>query len=69
MGENDVIDINRNSPHKVSEVICVSCTYRWIAVRPEGVLLKSMTCPNCGVVGAVIETGEDLENAAYQGYD
>ena len=35
-----VIDINENLLHKVSEVICVDCKYRWIAVRPTDTLLS-----------------------------
>ena len=47
-------------PHKFSEVICVKCGYRWIAVRPVSVLLKKLICKNCGT-GFVIETGEPME--------
>ena len=32
-------DINDNQPHKVSEVICIDCKYRWLAVRPTVTLL------------------------------
>ena len=46
-------------PHRVSEVICVRCCRRWIAVRPETILLKDLECPECGA-GAVIETGQEL---------
>lgn len=48
-------------PHVVSEVICVHCCHRWVAARPEGTLLRSLECPNCGP-GAVIETGECIDN-------
>lgn len=41
------IDINENNPHKVSEVICVKCCKRWIAVRPAATKLKDLECPNC----------------------
>lgn len=44
--------------HKISEVICISCGRRWIAVRPESVKLKDLEC-RCGN-GNVIETGEIL---------
>lgn len=61
---SDVIDymehIEENTPHKVSEVICVRCGYRWISVRPVGTLLKDLECKNCGQ-GFVIETGEVME--------
>lgn len=52
------IDINENKPHKVSEVICLSCLNRWIAVRPVGTKLKELECPYCHTQGFVIETGE-----------
>lgn len=55
-----IIDINENRPHEVSEVICVRCGRRWIAVRPEGTLLKDLECPDCGA-GYVIKTGEAIE--------
>jgi DNA-directed RNA polymerase subunit RPC12/RpoP len=47
-------------PHKVSEVICISCGRRWIAVRPETVKLKDLECP-CGH-GNIIETGEIIDD-------
>lgn len=53
-----VISIESNIPHKVSEVICIDCKYRWIAVRPVTTLLKDLECPQCGLQGCVIETGE-----------
>ena len=52
------ISIEENMPHKVSEVICVNCKYRWIAVRPTDTLLKDLECPWCGRQGFAIETGE-----------
>ena len=54
-----LIDINENDSHTVSEVICVKCGERWIAVRPEIVKLKTLQCKNCGT-GFVIETGQVL---------
>jgi hypothetical protein len=56
--EPKIININENIPHKVSEVICVNCKYRWIAVRPIDTLLKDLECPQCDKQGYVIETGE-----------
>ena len=52
------IDINENKPHKVSEVICVACHKRWIAVRMTKSRLKDLECPSCHKQGYVIETGE-----------
>lgn len=54
----DIHYIEEKQSHKVSEVICVKCGKRWIAVRPETTMLKELECPNCGA-GYVIETGED----------
>ncbi len=54
-----VIPIEVNTPHKVSEVICVKCGKRWISVRPKDTLLKDIVCMNCGC-GYVIETGEEM---------
>jgi hypothetical protein len=57
----NIVDINNNLPHKVSEVICIKCCHRWIAVRPVVARLKNLVCPNCNNSGYVIETGEDIE--------
>ena len=51
-------DINDNQPHKVSEVICINCKHRWLAVRLTITLLKNLECHRCGKKGFVIETGE-----------
>jgi hypothetical protein len=56
-----VVDIDDNIPHKVSEVICVRCGWRWLAVRPTVTRLKALECPDCTNQGYVIETGEILE--------
>ena len=55
-----IVDINEKKPHKMSEVICVQCGHRWIAIRPDKTLLKKLECKNCGQ-GFVIETGEEIE--------
>ena len=52
------ISIEEYIPHKVSEVICIGCKYRWISVRPVGTSLKDLECPQCRLQGFVIETGE-----------
>lgn len=56
----NITPIEEKMPHVVSEVICVKCGMRWIAVRPEKTLLKDLECRNCGQ-GFVIETGQVLE--------
>lgn len=55
-----VIDIEDNMPHLVCEVVDLKCLHRWIAVYPEKTLLKQLECPNCGAVGYVIKTGQEL---------
>ncbi len=57
--KHKVTDIEENKPHFMSEVICVKCGFRWLAVRQETVSLKKLECKNCGQ-GFVIETGEKL---------
>lgn len=56
------ISIIENTPHKVSEVICIDCKYRWIAVRLTDTLLKGLECPQCRLQGYVIETGEQFKD-------
>lgn len=53
-------ELEKNLPHKVSEVICVQCGKRVICVRPVGTLLKNLECSGCGRVGYIIETGEEI---------
>lgn len=45
--------------YEISEVICLKCLNRWIAVYPEQTLLKDLEC-KCGEVGSVIKTGQTL---------
>lgn len=54
-----VTDINDRKPHKASEVVCLNCMERWIAVRPETTQLRQLECEKCGQ-GYVIETGETI---------
>ena len=54
-----ITDIEENEPHKVSEVICIKCGKRWIAVRNAKVKLKELHC-DCFGAGYVIETGEEI---------
>jgi hypothetical protein len=50
-----------HTPHTVQEVVCLKCLRRWICVKPEMTLLKDVECPQCGDVGYVIATGQDIE--------
>lgn len=53
--------IEENLSHKVSEVICINCKHRWIAVRPCACKLKALECAKCHKQGYVIETGEIID--------
>jgi hypothetical protein len=64
------LSIDENLPHTVSEVICINCKHRWIAVRPSKCKLKDLECAGCHQQGYVIETGEvfeELSNKAQKG--
>ena len=69
-----ITSMEDNLPHEISEVICLKCLQRWIAVYPETTLLKELEC-KCGEIGYVIKTGQTLpeyddpnmtEDARYQ---
>ena len=53
-------DIDKNLPHEISEVICLKCLKRWLAVYPEETLLKDLQCPQCEKQGYVIKTGQTI---------
>ena len=55
-----ILNMEDYEEHTVSEVICVKCGKRWIAVRPSKTLLKQLECPECGLAGYAIETGQEL---------
>lgn len=57
----DVVTMWANKPHRVSIVICLKCYKRWVSVRPIETTLEMLECPDCGLVGYVIETGETFE--------
>ena len=47
------------TPNEVSEVICLKCLHRWVAVYPSQTLLKELEC-KCGEIGFVIKTGQTI---------
>lgn len=55
---DNVESIEKNLPHKVSEVICLKCLTRWICIRPCSVMSKKIECCGCNLQGFVIETGD-----------
>lgn len=61
--------IEDNLPHEISEVICLKCLNRWIAVYPEEVLLKDLQCPKCEETGYVIKTGQTLPDVDVEKFE
>ena len=59
MNELKIVSNEECLPHEVSEVICLKCLHRWIAVYPSQTLLKELECP-CGEIGYVIKTGQTI---------
>ena len=55
----EIVHIEDNLRHEVSELICLKCLYRWVGVYPEKTLLKDIEC-KCGEVGYVIKTGQTI---------
>jgi nitrite reductase/ring-hydroxylating ferredoxin subunit len=55
-----ILELQEGLPHTVSEVMCVKCRQRWIAIRPSKTLLKELECPKHHV-GFVIETGQVID--------
>ena len=53
--------MNEMGEHKVSIVICLNCLKRFVSVRPVNTRLVDLECPNCGLPGAIIETGEEFD--------
>lgn len=64
--EDKVIHFEDYLPHEVSEVICLKCLHRWVAVYPETTLLKQLEYP-CGEVGYVIKTGQTVPEGMQYG--
>ena len=56
-----VVEIEKNLPHEVAELICLRCHSRWIGIYPKTTLLKSLQC-KCGAVGLIIKTGQTIED-------
>jgi hypothetical protein len=59
MSELEIVSNEEYLPHEVSEVICLKCLHRWIAVYPSQTLLKELEC-ECGEIGYVIKTGQTI---------
>lgn len=51
-----------NTPHIVHESVCLKCLYRFIVCYPQKTLLKELECGNCGEVGYIIATGQEIES-------
>lgn len=57
----EIVPIEKNLPHSVSELICINCKWRGIVVYPTSVYLKNLECSGCGETGYMIVTGENME--------
>jgi len=57
----EIIPIEANLPHIISEVICLKCLERWIATYPAHLTLKELSCERKHK-GFIIKTGQDLNN-------
>ena len=51
---------NDNEQWIVRELICVKCLHRWFSLYPDDILLRELTCPHCKVLGAIIDTGQEI---------
>lgn len=59
---SNIVNIEANMPHEVTEVMCWRCGQRWIFVFPVGTLLKDLECPQCHLQGGAFKTGQDLSD-------
>lgn len=59
---DNIVNITDRMPHVASEVACLKCKHRWIAVRPKSCMLIDLECPKCGDIGFAIETGQVFES-------
>lgn len=57
-----IISFRKKQPQEyaVSELICLKCLRRWIAVYPRDLPLSQIQC-KCGEIGYVIHTGQELD--------
>ena len=59
---NKIVQLERDLPHEVAELICIKCGFRYIGCYPERVLLKDLMCAECGKTGFIIKTGQTIED-------
>lgn len=59
---NFVDYVAEHMPHNTAELICVRCLTRWIGVWPATIDLVDLICPHCNTRGAIITTGQILED-------
>lgn len=63
MSITDLAEYRENKePHIVAELMCVGCLHRWVGVYPSGSWLSDLECPHCFKTGAIIKTGQDIED-------
>lgn len=59
MSDLEIVPNEAYLHHEISEVVCLKCLKRWIAVYPSKTLLKELQC-QCGEIGFVIKTGQTI---------
>ncbi len=57
----DIIDIERDEPHTVREILCVKCLSRSLSVAHYDLWLRDIECGACGEIGYCIDTGQDVK--------
>ena len=56
-----VVSIEKNLPHTLAELMCVSCLNRWVGAFPSEKWLDELECPHCFRTGFIINTGQKLD--------
>lgn len=51
-------------PAETSELLCLNCGSRFVGKWVESIKMKQLICPECGEVGYLCKTGENLDKLA-----
>ena len=52
--------------HIIRELICINCKHRFLSLQPATDWLLDLTCPKCGEMKCLINTGEIIDNNTYE---
>ena len=52
---SEIVSIEKNLPHTVAELMCVSCLSRWVGSFPSDKCLSDLECPHCFKKGFIIK--------------